>query len=172
MYHGAADEWPMGHTPPELKDKRKAELKVLEELEGATSDDNSDNEDENKDKGGNDSNARVGPGKSAAAAVPNRPWLPSPPLSAESPLATLHRRKRRRTCEENEEEIECPAQKVFREALPSIDVAVLNAAQKKGWKRRRTVEVCDGKEGDKEWPSKMRSVWLQRLRPRPRRLAN
>ncbi|KAF2872951.1 hypothetical protein BDV95DRAFT_627773 [Massariosphaeria phaeospora] len=25
MYHGAADEWPIGRTPPEVKDKRKAE---------------------------------------------------------------------------------------------------------------------------------------------------
>jgi hypothetical protein len=34
MYHGVADEWPMGHTPPEVKEKRKAELKAQEELEG------------------------------------------------------------------------------------------------------------------------------------------
>lgn len=35
-------------------------------------------------------------------------WLPTPPLSAECPPATPHRRKRRRISEDEEEEV-CPA---------------------------------------------------------------
>ncbi|KAF2807497.1 uncharacterized protein BDZ99DRAFT_80757 [Mytilinidion resinicola] len=115
MYHDAADDWPIGRTPPEVKEKRKAELKALEELEGATSDDGSDNDDD-KDKGGNDIGARVEPGKTVAA--PDRPRrprrprqagrFPTPPLSAESPLTAPHRRKRRRISEEDDEEKERP----------------------------------------------------------------
>jgi hypothetical protein len=187
MYHGAADEWPMGHTPPEVKEKRKAELKAQEELEGVTSDDGSDNDDDDKDKdkGGNDIDARVGPGRSVAA--PDRPrrprqadWLPTPPLSAESPLAT-HRGKRRRISEEDEEEKEHPAKKhvsFAQEVSAAAEDAMLNAARQKGRKRRRTLDVGDKEERDKERPSKVRvtttrpsSIWLQRLRPRPRRPA-
>ncbi|KAF2812791.1 uncharacterized protein BDZ99DRAFT_517107 [Mytilinidion resinicola] len=186
MYHGAADEWPMGHTPPEYKEKRKAELKAHEELEGATSDDGSDNDDDDKDKGGNDIDARVGPGKPVAA--PDRPqrprrprqadWLPTPPLSAESPLATPYRRKRRRMSEEDEEEKERPAKKhvsFAQEVSAAAEDAVPNTARQKSRKRRRTLDVGDEEEGDKKRPSKVRvtttrpsSVWLQRLRPRPR----
>jgi hypothetical protein len=120
MYHGAADDWPIGRTPPEVKEKRKAELKALEELGGATSDDGSDNDnDDGKDKGGNDIDATVDPGETVAA--PDRPprlptprragWLPTPLLSAESPLTTPHRRKWRRISEEDDEEKERPAKK-------------------------------------------------------------
>lgn len=68
-------------------------MKAQEELEGVTSDDSSDNDDD-KDKGGN--------GVDATVAAPDRPWrprqadwLPKPPLSAESPLTTPHRRSSR-----------------------------------------------------------------------------
>lgn len=97
MYHGAADEWPIGHTPPEVKEKRHAELKALEELDGVTSNDGSDSDNDDNDV----LDAEVGPGKLAAPLGSRKrscqaDWLPTPPLSAESPLDTSHRRKRRR----------------------------------------------------------------------------
>jgi hypothetical protein len=55
----------------EVKEKRKAKLKAQEELKGATSNDSSNNNDDNKDKGGNNVDARVGPGK--LVAVLDRP---------------------------------------------------------------------------------------------------
>ena len=67
MYHSAANKWPMGHTPPEVKEKRKAKLKAQEELKGATSNDSSNNNDDNKDKGGNNINTRVSLGKLVVA---------------------------------------------------------------------------------------------------------
>jgi hypothetical protein len=169
----------MGHTPPEVKEKRKAKLKAQEELEGATSDGSDDDDD--KDKGGNDIGARVGPGKPVAA--PDRPrrprrprqadWLPTPPLSAESPP---YRRKRRRISREDKEEEERPAKKHFgfaQEVSAVADHAVPNTARQKGQKGRWTLEVGDEEEGDKERPNKVRvttthpnSIWLQRLRPR------
>ena len=186
MYHGAADEWPMGHTPPEIKEKRNAEVKAQEEREGATSDDSTDNDDDDKDKSGN-INARVGPENPVASDRPQRPrrprqsdWLPTPPLSAESPLATPHRRKRRRISEEDEEK-ECPAKKhvsFAQEVSAAAEDAMSNRAHQKGWKRRRILDVGDEEEREKEWPSKVRvttarpsSIWLQRLRARPRRPA-
>ena len=64
----------MGYTPLEIKKKCKAELKVQEELKGATSDSSSNNNNDNKDKGGNNINAKVGPGK--LVTVLNWPWRP------------------------------------------------------------------------------------------------
>ncbi|KAI3338905.1 hypothetical protein F4824DRAFT_498756 [Ustulina deusta] len=187
MYHGAADEWPMGHTPTEIKEKRKAELKAQEELEGATSDDESDNDD-GKHKGGNGIDGAVGRGNTVAAPdQPRRPrrpqrphqaeWLPTPPISAESPLSTPHRRKRRRVSEEDDEEKERPAKKHVssaKEVSAAAGDAVPNTPQQKSRKQRRTVDVGDGEEVEKERPSKVRvttarpsSIWVQRLRPRP-----
>ena len=174
----------MGHTPQEVKDKRQAELDLWDELAGVTSDESSDNDDDenkNKNKSGSGIDARVSPGKPVAA--PDRPRrprqadrLPSPPLSAESPLATPHRRKRRRIHKEEDKEKEYPAQE---DASFSQEVPAAVTAQQKDRKRRRTLDVCDDEEVDKERPSKMRiittrpsNMWLQRLRPRPRRPAD
>ncbi|KAK6067270.1 hypothetical protein SCUP515_10242 [Seiridium cupressi] len=74
MYHGAADEWPIGRTPPKVTKRRKAELK-------------------------------------APLRPPQVDWLPTPPLSAESPLAIPYRRKWRRIPEEDDEEKERRATK-------------------------------------------------------------
>ncbi|KAM7218653.1 hypothetical protein V8F06_005972 [Rhypophila decipiens] len=139
MYRDAADEWPIGRTPPEIKEKRKAELKAWDELEGATSDGGSDNDDEDKDKSGNNINARVGPGNPVAPDRPRRPrrpcqadWLPTPPLSAKSPLATQQMRKRRRISEEDEEEKERSAKKhvsFAQEVSAAAEDAVPNKAR-------------------------------------------
>ncbi|KAJ9129931.1 hypothetical protein NKR23_g12411 [Pleurostoma richardsiae] len=163
-YCDAADEWPIGRTPPEVKEKRKAELKTLGELEGATSDDGSDNDDDDKDKGGNDIDVRVGPGNPVAPDRPRRPrrlpqadWLPTPPLSAESPLATPHRRKRRRISEEDEEKERSAKKHVSfaQEVSAAAKDAMPNTVQQKGRKRRRTLDVGDEEEEDKERPSKV-----------------
>ncbi|KAI1420107.1 hypothetical protein F5Y12DRAFT_774602 [Xylaria sp. FL1777] len=161
MYHGVADEWPIGRTPPEVKEERKAELKALDELEGVTSDDDggdNDDGDKNKDKdakgkgkGGNGGIdvARVGPGKPVTA--PD--WLPTPPPSAESPpLATPHKRKRRRISgeddDDDDEKKERPAKKhtspPIQEASDATEDAVTNPniAQQKSRKRRRTYSRC------------------------------
>lgn len=182
MYHGAADEWPMGHTPPELKEKRKAELEALDALWGITSDDDSDN-DNAKAKTSNDIDARVGPGNPAAPPQPQRPhqadWLPTPPLSAKSPLATPRRGKRRRTSTQDEENGRLAKKHISsaQEVSATAEDAAPTTTQQKGQKRRRTHDVDDEQEGEgKERPSKVRvstappsSTWRQRLRAQPRR---
>ena len=96
-------------------------MKAQEELKGVTFDNssNNNNDDKDKDKGGNNIDARVGPGKLVAVLDrprrPRRPrqadWFLILPLSAESPLAILYRRKRRRISGEDKEEKEHPAKK-------------------------------------------------------------
>ncbi|KAF2969142.1 hypothetical protein GQX73_g4381 [Xylaria multiplex] len=149
MYHEAADEFAMGHTPPEVKEKRKAELKAMEEFEDLTSDDGSDNDDDGK--GGNYIDVMVPPRKPVAA--PD--WFPTPPLSAERPLVTPHNRKRRRISREDKEEKERPAKKhanPVQEAPAAAEDTVPNTAQQKGRKRRRTLNVGD-EERDKKRPN-------------------
>lgn len=102
MYHEAADEWPVGNTPPEVKEKYQAKVQAIVELWNITSDDGSDKE--NNDNG---VGARVGSEKAVAAPY-QADWLPTPSLSAESLRATPHKRKRRRISEEGDEETERP----------------------------------------------------------------
>lgn len=107
MYREHADEWPIGHTPPELKAKREAEVKVLIEREGATSDDSSESDNDN-DAGGR----RGGRKKAveAAADQPNPPpqtdLFPTPPLSTDGPPSAPPRGKRRRISGAGEEDDE------------------------------------------------------------------
>ena len=63
MYYSAANKWPIGYILLEVKEKYKAKLKAQEELKGATSNNGSNNYNNNKDKGGNNINARVSLGK-------------------------------------------------------------------------------------------------------------
>lgn len=189
-YHGAADEWPMGHTPTELKEKLEAELKAWDEIAGVTSDDESDNDD-SKHRGGNGIGNTVGRGETVAA--PDRPQRPrrpqrsqrsqqvegllTPSLSAESPPSPPQRRKRRMVSEEDDTEKEYPAKKQVssaKEVSADTEDAVLNTPQQKSRKRRRNIDMDDGEEVAKERPSKARvttarpsRIWMQRLRPRP-----
>ncbi|KAM3065430.1 hypothetical protein ACMFMG_011450 [Clarireedia jacksonii] len=181
MYHSAADEWPMGHTPTEIKEKLEAELKAWDEIAGVTSDDESDN-DNSEHKGGNSIISAVGRGNTVSA--PDRPrrphqaeMLPTPSMSAESTLSTPHRRKRQMVSEEEDKEKERPAKKHIssaKEVSASAGDAVLNTPQQKSRKRRRNVDMGNREEVAKERPSKVRvttarpsSIWMQRLRPRP-----
>ncbi|KAI0441911.1 hypothetical protein F4803DRAFT_575954 [Xylaria telfairii] len=53
MYREAADEWPVGHTPPEVKERRLAELRAMDDMmEGTTSD---------EDGGGDESDDATNP---------------------------------------------------------------------------------------------------------------
>ena len=68
IYYSAANKQPIGHTLPEVKEKRKAKLKAQEELKGATSNNSNNN---------NSINARVSLGKLVAALDrPQRPQRP------------------------------------------------------------------------------------------------
>jgi len=112
----------MGYMLLEVKEKYKAKLKAQEKLKGATFNNGSDNDNNDKDKGGNDIDARVSLGK--LVVVLDRPqrlwrprqadWLLTPLLSAKSPLAILYRRKRQRISREDKEEKERPAKKHVR----------------------------------------------------------
>ncbi|KAI0423864.1 hypothetical protein F5Y09DRAFT_354419 [Xylaria sp. FL1042] len=125
-YHDAADEWPIGHTPPEVKEKHEAELKAWDEIAGVTSESSdNDDDDNNKDKG-------------KPVAAPEADWFPTPPPSAESPMATSHKREQRRISREDEK----------KEASAAAEHAMPNMAHQKGRKRRRTRDVGDKEEGD------------------------
>lgn len=99
MYHGAADEWPVGYTPPEIKERRAAELKALDELEGLTSDESDENDPSN-------TFARM---KRQRKSQRSRQIesLPFPPLFEGSSLSTSHKRKSRITsvADRKEEEL-------------------------------------------------------------------
>lgn len=170
MYRGAADEWPIGHTPPEMKEKRNAELKAQEEIEGATSEDSSDNDNDDN----NDISVRVEASSGKTVVAPGQAdWLPTPPLSSQSPLATPHRRKRRRISEEGHEEMACPTKMRVSSTrdISATEDAIPNTLQCSGRKRRRILDMGDEEEG-KELPTKVRitttgpsSRRLQKLRP-------
>lgn len=107
MYREAADEWPIGHTPPEVKERRLAELRALDEMEGATSDEGSDRDD--GDDATADGKARADKARPATGPVSRTQpqeaqGLLTPPLSAHSPMPTLRGKKRRRGEEKDEEE--------------------------------------------------------------------
>ncbi|KAF9729840.1 hypothetical protein PMIN01_11773 [Paraphaeosphaeria minitans] len=187
MYHGAADEWRMGHTPPEIREQRAAELKAQEEFEGQTSDTGSDN----TEFGVTDT--EVSPRNPVIADKTRRArkhrksrqieWLPSPPPSADSSLDISCTRKRRRTSEGDDEDAERFAGENSysnEEVFPARKTALHNTSQQKNWKRRRVLEAGDremvnvGRLGE-DWASTARAaaapsshVWKGRLRPRPK----
>ncbi|KAI3316750.1 hypothetical protein HD806DRAFT_420520 [Xylariaceae sp. AK1471] len=97
-YHEAADEWPIGHTPPEVKERRRAELRVLEELERALSDEDSDSDEVSLEKG------QAAPGRASHTRLQETRWLPTPPLSTHSPIPTSYERKRRHVSTDEVEE--------------------------------------------------------------------
>ncbi|KAI4265901.1 MAG: hypothetical protein L6R35_007016 [Caloplaca aegaea] len=162
MYRQAADEWPIGHTPPEVKERRRAELKALEELEGATSDEGSDGDEDNDAT--TDGMTGLDKGQAASGRASRREprgpcWLPTPPPSAHSPVPTPHGRKRRRVSTRHEEE-ERPRQ-TYDTSIAKLDSQeqdIPNGSQRKGRKRRREDDADDDGEEDRERPNKARKT--------------
>ncbi|MCJ1309561.1 hypothetical protein MMC25_003221 [Agyrium rufum] len=161
-YHGAADEWPVGRTPPEITEMYEAEMKALDELWDAS--DNSQ-DDYVKDRGCTAVDARIGPGKTVTTPERSRKshqagLIPTPPLSTQSPLTTPHRWKRRRISEEDDEKKERPAKKqissakeVSAEDFTAIAKATVpNISQQETRKRQKVCEEDDDEE--KEHPVK------------------
>lgn len=155
MYGGAADDWPIGRTPPEVQEKRKAQLMALEEFE-----DNSNV---------NDSNiaSRVDSGETVPGRPPQTGWLPTP---LESPPTTSHSGKRRRISEGNKQETHTAkthvstGKEIATEEVSAIaECGAHSAFQRKGRKRRRALNRVDEEEGRTTRPG---NIWLQRLRPR------
>ena len=147
MYRQAADEWPIGHTPPEVKEQYKAEMKALEEQEEITSDDSANS----------DQNGRVAPGKGVLASnSPRRSsqihGLPTPPISADSPLIITANKCRRRASD-------------GKNALPDESRGRIR-------KRRRNQNVEDAEEANEERSTKIRFTHtrpIRQLRTRPPR---
>jgi hypothetical protein len=158
MYHGAADEWPMGHTPMEIKEQRIAELKAQEELDSAVSDSSgSDNDNCDKLKLINvmigSEWAEVASGRPRTSRKQRQVYgLPTPPISVEGSLLSAQKRKRPNMSAEDDEERERLA-KTHVGLVP--DISKHNAARRKSRKRPRAAKEKD-------------SIWLHRLRVRPK----
>ena len=174
MYQEAADGWPIGHTPLEVKERRLAELRALDEMDGATSDEGSDRDE--GDGATADGWARVEKTEPALERV-SRPrpqeahGLPTPPLSAHSPLPTPQGRKRRRDEEEEEEEHPRKAQVTSTARLDVPGGDKPNECQGQGRKRRRwrTDDVDNEGEGGRERPTKAQKTAAPTSRRRRRR---
>lgn len=160
MYGEVADEWLDGHTPTEVKEKYKAELKALEELEGATSDDGSDTD-------GDGADGRAGLERGVTAPDRSRrphqsPWLPTPPQSVDDPVPKLYRRKRRRnpgTDKEDDEEKKRPTETRISSTTTRVGLIendLPNRSQEKGRKRRRISSAKEEDDKEKERPTKTR----------------
>ena len=162
MYGQDADEWPIGHTPLEVKERRGAELRALEEAEGATSDDASDNDEE----GDATVEGRVGaekgqaaPGRASRTQPSEARWLPTPPLSAHSPIPTPHGTKRRRISTGDEEEKRPRKTHVTSTArVDSLEEVIPKGLQEKSRKRRRADDIDDEGVEDRERPTKARET--------------
>ena len=147
-YHEAAEEWPIGFTPPEVKERRLAELRAIEEMEDITTDEGSD---------GDDGGVAIPNGKARvekARPVTERAsqtrlqeahGLPTP-LSGNSPLPMPQGTKRR-----HDEEKEYPRKTPVISPV-SLDVSkedMPDGSPVKGRKRRRTDDVDAEEKGDK-----------------------
>lgn len=172
MYRQAADEWPTGHTPPEVKEQYEAEMKAREEQEEITSD----------DSGSSDHDGRVGSGKGVLASnPPRRPpkthGLPTPPISADSPLSITAEKCRRRVSDgrDNEQrERRTKTHVTFTKTIDSAENALPNESRGRSRKRRRNQDVEDAEEANEERLTKTRVTDTQPIRQlrtrRPRRL--
>lgn len=148
-YGEAADEWPAGHTPTELKEKRRAELKEWEDARKRANSSESDCSDEDDD----DIVSKVRPEKGPAAPVRPRParYLPSPALSTDGTMGRPHERKRKRTIEEEREQ-PIMAHASSTTQVSNADGPVTNTPQGKESKRRRISTEDDEVEEKGERP--------------------
>ena len=170
MYHEAAEEWPIGHTPPEVKERRAAELRALEEAEGPTSDEDSASDGDSDATVNDKSGAENG---QAALVQTTQPQpleaglLLTPPLSAYSPIPTPHRKKRRKISTRDEKEEDPRKTHVTSAAGVDFSEVISKESQEKSRKRRWTDGVSDKGE-DREYPVKARKIaapaskWRQR----------
>ncbi|KAL8647821.1 MAG: hypothetical protein Q9210_005333 [Variospora velana] len=170
MYRQAADEWPIGHTPPEVKERRRAELRALEELEGAASNEGRDSDEDNDattDGRTGSEKGQAAPGRAFRTQPQEACWLPTPPLSVHSHVPTPHGRKRRRVSTRDEEE-ERP-RKTYDTSIARVDSLeedIPNGSQGKGRKRRRADDADDEGERNRERPNKARKTVAQVSRRR------
>jgi hypothetical protein len=119
QYFEAADEWPINHTPPEVRAEYEARLAADDEkwnrTPGGTTSEESDDDD-------NDTNARVGTKKAVPALGMSPTSLKpqklraagqpvTPPLSADDSPNASYQNKPRRTSKDHDEANERPAKK-------------------------------------------------------------
>lgn len=136
-------------TPPEVRERRRAEVRAAEEAWGATSDDASDNDEEGDAVVDGRAGAEKGQAASVRASRPQSPeagWLPTPPLSAHSPRPAPHGKKRRRISTGIEEEEEEGPRKTHVTSTARVDSpeeVIPNGSQEKSRKRRRADDVDD-----------------------------
>lgn len=151
MYRQAADEWPINHTPPEVKEQYQAEMKALQEQEEKfiSSDDSANS----------DQDGQVAPDKGMLASNSLRRssqthGLPTPPISADSPPLNITASKCRRRASEGKN--------ALREESPG-------GRNRK--RRRRDRNEEDAEEADEERPTKIRFTHgarpIRQLRTRP-----
>ena len=140
-YGKTADEWPIGHTPPAGKEKRRAELRTLEEHEGGISDDDSDG---HNDGGGIEGKTNWGKGPARSH---QEQWLPTPPLSIDITVCKPHGKKRRHSDADEGEDV--GSTKIL-----SVDSIV--PLQGKGAKRRRVSD--DYEDQEEKRPDKFRTT--------------
>ncbi|KAL8874212.1 MAG: hypothetical protein Q9198_006917 [Flavoplaca austrocitrina] len=152
MYRQAAEEWPIGRTPPEVKEQRDAELKELLQFEGITSDSSGDS-DKSEDAAGGD--AGLEEDVVATADRPHPPpqarFQPIPALSVDVPPSTLRGRKRRRISgsdKENNGEKQRPRKNLFSSTTTDHVENARNGSQGMSRKRRRTCGDDDDDDDD------------------------
>ncbi|KAL8741298.1 MAG: hypothetical protein Q9190_006081 [Brigantiaea leucoxantha] len=161
-YRQAADEWPIGHTPPEVKERRAAELRAMEEARKTTSDESSDNDEDSDATVDGKSGAKKGQAPPVRGSRPQslQPgWLLTPPLSANNSIPTPHGKKRRRmstSVEEDEKEEKRPRRTHITSTTraDSLPEEIPKGFHEKCRKRRRADDVDDKGEEDREHPTK------------------
>ncbi|KAI1130271.1 hypothetical protein F5Y10DRAFT_126429 [Nemania abortiva] len=182
QYHEAADEWLPGHTPPEVREKRRAEVEWLCRDWDQTSDSSSN---ENDDNGA--SNKAVARKKTMAASDRLRKPLsqaesfPTPPPSTQIPPTTRTRKRRRISdndvADGRERKRPITRRAGFTAQLPAEGNTAPKTSPQKSRKRQPAHDADDKDECDKKLPKKARLAndvdptgsrgeWLRRLRPR------
>ena len=152
-YGKTADEWPIGHTPPDVKEKRMAKLRALEEHEGAVSDNDSDDHND-----GSSIRGKVNWGKGPVA--PDRParpyqeyWLPTPPPSIDITVLKPHGKKRRNSGADEGEDIGSTR-------ILSIDSTV----PPRGKRMKRRVSNDDEDQKEKKRPTESHIATITTIR--------
>ncbi|MCJ1466002.1 hypothetical protein MMC07_004621 [Pseudocyphellaria aurata] len=148
MYHEAAEESPPGHTPPEVKERRAAELKAMDELPSSDqSSDGDEGDGATLDGKAREEKARPATEQASRTQPREAHGLSTPPLSADSPSPTPQGRKRRR---DEEEEYLRKTRVITTARSDALGEDKPDGSQVKGRKRPRTDDVDDEGEGERE----------------------